>query len=413
MGNYKFKPESILEFKFPLIGISTSAAQAVSYFQTYLTLAGISTDENGYLDLDQFISNYNLSSGLANTVASQYKEYYSNGNYALFNGALYDTLSDMPMVGYITLPFQVNGENIKAILPGTVPNFKTQIFQKETNASKIIIKRTKDQLTITNSSATSDNKTYANTAFDKNVVPFYLVFVLVGGGGGGSTQELLVAGRGGGGGACAAAVVGLVTDQNYQLNIGSYGAGGTHGSSDAADSSNHDGKIGGGTTLYSYQGTVLLSASGGYGGQASSSTCASGGSVTRSATGNVYPVYKQSTSTSYVEFTESDGAGGTGSVDTTTTGSSIASKILATSSNPSRFATANFGTSATRSPGASYNPGGGGGGATWRNNGAAGGKDTANGSAGNTGAGGGGGGFVLASYTSGGRGGYGAAYVYC
>ena len=52
MSNYKFKPDSILEFSFPPIGVSTNPTSSVNYFKTYLTEAGISTDGNGYLDLD-------------------------------------------------------------------------------------------------------------------------------------------------------------------------------------------------------------------------------------------------------------------------------------------------------------------------------------------------------------------------
>jgi hypothetical protein len=55
MGNFKFKPESVLEFSCPGIGTSTTQDQAVTYFKRYLGLIGKSADSNGYLDTDTFM----------------------------------------------------------------------------------------------------------------------------------------------------------------------------------------------------------------------------------------------------------------------------------------------------------------------------------------------------------------------
>ena len=404
MGSFKFKPDSVLEFHCPGIGTSTTQAEAVKYFNQYLTSIGKSVDSNGYLDTDTFmVRNATTSSYQTNTLDKQYSSYYMNGSTVLYKGCLYTNFSaGASFIGYVTLPFKVNGSNVRLVLPGTLITSYNNLGL--INSGTGTIQRTSSGITV-------GSQTTQSTKFENQIVPLFCIVLAIGGGGGGSSSEALVAGRGGGGGAAAFGVINLLSNSAlYNYSVGSGGTGGSHQSGDSATASRHDGSAGGSTILTANGGAItLISAGGGRGGVAQSTSCANGGSV---STNNCpYYLYTSSTQTT-------NKGGGKGSVDTATTGTTVTSVALSPySSSTVRDYLSNptILSAKTYNPGASRNPGGAGGGATIVLNGSDGGSLSGSGVAGSNGygTGGGGGGYLVGSYISGGKGGNGRIQFYC
>ena len=357
MGSYKFKPESILEFSCTGIGTSSSQSQAVSLFNNYLNLTGITADEDGYLDVDQFLTSNEASDAILSNLTQQHINQYTDKGAALYNGYLYNSYASYcPTAGYITLPFLNNGSNIRLVLPGTIVHFCNIVSSGDVGTGGIIT-RNKNGFSI-KQPGTTTTTTIPNTFFHKNVTPLFLAVTVQGGGGGGSTSEALVAGRGGGGGGFTAGILSFLSNSSYYFDVGKGGRGGYHTEgTDSDTSSNHDGVSGNTSRIYTSGSNVtILSATGGYGGLAQGTSCRSGGTWTCNPAFQV----KYKSGASYYAFTGVNG--GSGSVDTATTGSSITGRELTTSSNVSLFKSVTIDEAVTRTPGTSYNPGGGGGG---------------------------------------------------
>ena len=403
MGDYKFKPDSILDFYLPSWDAPTSQAEAVSQFKNYLTFAGIAADESGYLDTDQFMSLYDATSMIIPTIQSQYKNYYEY----LYTGYLYEGFSGSLTAGYVVLPFLVNEEHIKLVLPGTICSFSNCLFDVERSTqTKYRLVRTSEALNIYYASDNSLYKTLPSSNFSKGVVPFYLIFCCQGGGGGGSSQEGLVAGRGGGGGGFAAGIINIQQNPDFIFAVGGGGFGGSHASSDSSTATRHDGQAGTASYVENRDGTQdLLTAYGGKGGVAAQTgtSTATGGTAKVSSS-----VIRLKTGTS--DFTGA--TGGSGLIDTNSSATYVYQKVLSIPGTYSYISMPTLYMNKTLSSGTSYNPGGAGGGACWNMPGASGGKDTANGTNALTGAGGGGGGYLLGSYKQGGAGGNGSITIY-
>lgn len=407
MGSFKFKPESVLEFHCPGIGTSTSQTEAVTYFKRYLGLIGKSADSNGYLDTDTFMVRACTTTAYrTGTLDKQHSDKYKNGTVVLYKGCLYDSYW-ASFTGYVVLPFKVNGNNVKLVLPGTILSSYTNLGLRTSGTGTIT--RLSSGITVTGDSTS----TTSSTQFENGIVPLFCIAVGLGGGGGGSSSEALTAGRGGGGGSCAMGVLSFIGNNIYNFSIGAGGAGGYHTEgTDSATSSHHDGKAGNSTYITTNNGaTTLIGAGGGKGGVAQSTSCANGGSVgTNNCPYKLYPISGSGTVTNK--------AGGTGSVDTNTTGSSVTItelSTLSTATGRKRLANPNILESTTYAAGSSYNPGGAGGGASCFLDGASGGNIASNGSTGFSGYGngGGGGGYLIGSYIDGGKGGSGRVQFWC
>lgn len=413
MGYYKFKPESILEFYCPgLIGEVQTGTNAKTYFNNYLTLTGITADDNGYLDASQFMVQYKSTSATYRGLLTQLNDKYKEGDLNFYNGYMYDDYSNFfySYLGYIVLPFKNKGENVKLILPGTMIHFANQLTNISSSGSGTIT-RSVTGFSIKKPDGTTT--TIPNTWFYGNVTPLYLAVIVQGAGGGGSSSEQLVAGRGGGGGGLTAGIISFANQSTYNFTVGAGGRGGYHTEgTDSGTSTNHDGGTGAGTRIYHpTTNATLLQGGGGAKGVAQGTTRATGGTNTTNPTCKVF--YYVSGSQTFANY--SGTAGGSGSVDTKTTGSSVTSRILATTLNISPFDSVTYGSEATRSPGTSYSPGGAGGGASYHANGAVGGNTAAIGSSGSDGYGngGGGGGYHVGMWIDGGKGGNGSIRFYC
>ena len=405
MGNFKFKPESVLEFSCPGIGTSTTQSEAVTYFKRYLGLIGKSADSNGYLDTDTFMVRACTTTAYqTGTLDKQHSDKYKNGTVVLYKGCLYDHHWS-EFTGYVVLPFKVSGNNVKLVLPGTIISSYNNLGLRTSGTGTIT--RTSSGITVTGTSST----TTTSTQFENGIVPLFCIAVGLGGGGGGSSSEALTAGRGGGGGSCAMGVLSFIGNNIYNFSIGAGGAGGYHTEgTDSATSSHHDGASGASTFITTNNGaTTLIGAGGGKGGVAQSTSRANGGSVQT----NNCP-YKLRLGDSSV----TNKGGGNGSVDTATTGSSITVAklyIASSATGNSRLSKPNILESTTYAAGTSYNPGGAGGGATCFLKGANGGSGASVGSNGSDGYGngGGGGGYHVGYYIDGGKGGSGRVQFWC
>lgn len=406
MGNFKFTADSVLEFHCPGIGTSTDQHEAQIYFKRYLNRIGKSDTE--LLSAEDFMVRYCAPTDyINNTLNKQYSGSYTNGDENLYRGFLYNNCSSyLPCLGYVTLPFKVNGSNIRIVLPGTVVSTYTGLSMQTSGSGTI--ERTATSLSIKNTS-TGKTTSYPASTFANNVIPLFLVAQVVGGGGGGSSSESVYAGRGGGGGGYHAGVISLIGSSILNFEVGIGGAGGSHNSSDSSTSSNHDGKQGYASTIKDGNNvTTFLCGNGGKGGVAQSGSYAQGGTTSGTP---AYSVYKDGTSTAF-----SGAAGKPGSVDTNNVAASITTyKLSPFKGSPSCFNQGTFGSVATYKPGTSYNPGGAGGGATWLYNGANGGSGTNAGSNGvdGYGTGGGGGGYLITQYIKGGKGGTGRVQLHC
>ena len=407
MGNFKFKPESVLEFSCPGIGTSTTQSEAVTYFKRYLGLIGKSADSNGYLDTDTFmVRTCTTTAYQTGTLDKQHSDKYKNGTTVLYKGCLYDSYW-ASFTGYVVLPFKVNGNNVKLVLPGTILSSYNNLGLRTSGTGTIT--RTSSGITVTGTSTS----TTSSTQFENGIVPLFCIAVGLGGGGGGSSSEALVAGRGGGGGSCSMGVLSFIGNNIYNFSVGAGGAGGYHiEGTDSSTSSHHDGASGNSTFITTNNGaTTLIGAGGGKGGVAQSTSRANGGSVsTNNCPYKLYPISGSGTITNKV--------GGTGSVDTNTTGSSVSItefSTMSTATGRQRLSKPNIFESKTYAVGTSYNPGGAGGGATCFLNGANGGSAASVGSNGSDGYGngGGGGGYLVGSYIDGGKGGSGRVQFWC
>lgn len=315
----------------------------------------------------------------------------------------------MPTVGYITLPFKVNGEQIKVVLPGTICLFYNCIADISMSAStKFKFSRTSDAISIYYASDNTLYKTIPATSFDKGVVPFYAVFLCQGGGGGGSSSEGLVAGRGGGGGGFAAGIIDIVQNNSFSFTVGGFGFGGSHVSGDGATASRHDGGTGSATYVSNYEGNSdLILAEGGWGGVAADTAPSNATGGRGLIASKVIPLRLGSGS----DFEGS--SGGTGLIDQGSAATSVSAKKLLIPGATGVLSSTSYGSNTTYSSGTMGSLGGGAGGPSWFANGGNGGDGANVGSNGSNGAGGGGGGYLIGSYIRGGAGGNGSIKIYC
>lgn len=407
MGNYKFKPDSILEFHCPGIGTSSVQSKAVSYFNTYLSLANISPDKKGFLDSSQFMVNHGATSTVTNNLKQQYSDKYkqkiNDSVVNMYNGFLYNNYSSIPYLGYVTLPFKVEGKNIKIVLPGTLIHLSNLLRGASSGSGSI--ERTPQTLYSTHNGSTISRH---SIDFPNSVIPLFTAACVTGGGGGGSSSEMTYAGRGGGGGGFACGILSFIdgtkTSVTYSYTVGSGGAGGTHVNGQGLQQDNHDGKNGS-PSYISYSGNTVLYGGYGNGGEAGEGTQAPSGGYTCNAP---YSMYLYGSSTTY-----SGTDGGHGSKDTNSEASSINCKKITTTPYSSTF-TSSLYKDVARHPGVSYQPGGAGGGASFRSNGAIGGNTADAGASADSGsgAGGGGGGYYVGKHILGGAGGSGYVEFY-
>lgn len=398
MANFRFKPESILGFHCPGIGTSYDPQDAVSYFKTYLELTDIKTDERGYLNTDQFMTQYLASTATKNSLNQQFMDQYRDQTKNMYNGFLYSQFDGLSNIGYIVLPFKSEGADIKIVLPGTMIHMQRRY--SSTSSTSGTVTRTAKNLVI-------GGNTLSKESFDKSIVPLFLAMLVQGGGGGGSSSENLTSGRGGGGGGANYGMVSLINSPNLSFKVGAGGSGGFHNEdSDGATSANHDGKAG--SDSYVTGTKFSLYGYGGKGGTAGSSTNAAGGGVYQSGG---YALL-----TAGRDIINQGVKGGSGSVNKSNPGGSVTRTGLSTMDESSLFTSnAVYASNATCNPGTSHSPGGAGGGATFFGNGASGGNAAdkgSNGTAGN-GNGGGGGGYHIGMWIDGGAGGSGRVEFFC
>lgn len=405
MAGFKFKPESILEFSCPGLGIDAEQPAAKTFFNSYISRVGIQPDAEGFYDTDDFQVNY--CAVAANTLHLQYQDQYSNNDKGLYYGNRYQYISDyVPFLGYITLPFLSKGEKIRIPLPGTLITCKNKLFSQIGGFTGTIT-RTKDYLTITNDAGSVIVKKAASE-FPNGVVPLFLFALCQGGGGGGSSQQGVVAGRGGAGGGFSAGTISFMNRSTFSITAGAGGTGGKGTGSDNADDPGHDGTYGRGSVVGWYDANLSfygLEAGGGRGGEAESATRASGGSFNNTAD---FPAYTGST----VYY---GCAGGYGAVDGAQPAGSVTRQIVGPIKNNSELTNTYVGANTTNAGGTTYTPGGGGGGASWYAKGGdagSGANDAPAVSSTSYGAGGGGGGYLVLAYKAGAAGGPGIVELY-
>ena len=413
-GGFKFKPDSITGFYCP----------GVDSFDEYLTLAGISTDSDGYLNTNQFCTTYMASDDelakRAKWCADEYS--YSSG------GNLYNTWNYMTYpapgsaLGYICLPFQVDGSSPYMVLPGTTPHFNTCLFEKTSGNWQI--ERTSTALTLKNASNGSISAQWFASSFDCGVIPLFLAVVAIGGGGGGGSSASTYSGHGGGGGGASFGIFNIAKAGSAIIYVGSAGAKGDH---DSGRDNPHRGTAGGNTQLAGGDGGSFI-AYGGYGGYAgndkdyNTSVNGGGGSASTSNVLNGLYYWSITAPKSYSLITSASGGKG-GIVGFNGSESSLEQLgALATVHDlgPFQHTTlqvsgfGGYGMTAEDAFGITLYGGGGGGASVLGAGGLAGqvGLKDAGDNGSTPGGGGGGGGFTAGSWYDGGSGGSGAIYIY-
>lgn len=405
---YKFHKDSVTGFYCP--GIST--------FDAYLTAVGITADSSGFLDTDNFLSVNQAPS----TISAQYKDYYKDsvdGDVGLYRGILASGYSGCPYMGYIKIPYKVNGSNdtLQLVLPGTTPQMTT-LTSISPSSGWVTVTRTSTALNV-------GSATYGKTQFADGVIPIFIAVECLGGGGGGSSSGMyggsasagITSGGGGGGGGFCVGLINLYTNPTLYFRAG---AGGTA-------SSKAVGGAGGNTIITNNKNAasvcVAYGGGGGTGANSGGSSGSSGGSGGSYAASFSASAYKGSSSTasSWTAWTgTSGGSGGRGGHGA----GGVSQKAAAGSgvSNSGYFRTTPFlwppgaagkyfSVSSHSGGSVSGNEGGGGGGASQYSNG---GNGVYNGKGGNGsyGSGGAGGDFKTGTWNSGGTGGDGWIYIY-
>ena len=132
MGTFKVKPSAV-----------TFTCNGIASFSDYLTLVGISTDSEGFVDLSKLCTQYAASETTKTNMKAQLntKFYYdSDTSKNLYNTWLYSQYPGT-VPGRITVPFQDSGTSQTIVLPGTTPHFKTKLVEpvsNQTNGAKIL-----------------------------------------------------------------------------------------------------------------------------------------------------------------------------------------------------------------------------------------------------------------------------------
>lgn len=412
-SGFRFKPDSITGFHCP----------GVSSFDEYLTLAGISTDSEGYLNTNQFCTTYMASSSELTKRAEWYADEYSYSS----GGNLYNTWNYMTYpapssaLGYVRLPFKVDGSSPYMALPGTTPHFNTCLFTKTSGDWQIV--RTSTALTLKNASNGSISAQWFTNSFDCGVIPLFLAVVAIGGGGGGGSSAGLYSGHGGGGGGAAFGILNIAKAGSAIIYVGAGGSGGDHDSNRANP---HRGTGGGATQIAGGDGGSFIAygGQGGYAGNDSSYDTAINGQGGSGSVGNeVNGLYYWSLTNpkNYSLKTTANGGDGGGLGYSGSDSGLEYLGALSTVHNLGPFQSSTFAIGGQKGAGNTFTDslttyyGGGGGGASINGSGGDGGAVHSSdaGDAGSTpGGGGGGGGFTTGKWRDGGNGGSGAVYIY-
>ena len=374
--NFKFKPELVTTFSDLSLGTGNTG------FMKYLALAGITPDNNGYIAMEQLMTQHCASTTQLGSLNSQYASYYKNSsNSALYKGFL----SSNYVAAYIStasLPYKINGASVSVVLPGTTPQFDTCLYDGANISDTFKITRTPESLQITTRDESYTYYTCSKDEFPNNVVPLKVIFVLQGGGGSGGDSGFSHSGAGGGSGGFVAGII------DFSEHIQSDGttsvvylfAGSVCNLKDSSDN----------TILYAGRGDSA----------GTNTDVGTGGSYTN----NLTDYYKLLDSNNAL-FSGCNGKSGGAK---NTVGNNTDSITL--KSNNSVPKTETFGGNTGGASGG--DSGGGGGAASMMGNGAAGGKDGNGSSGASPGAGGGGGAYNFWSPTSGGSGAIGHMYIY-
>lgn len=302
---YRFKKSSVTGFYCP--GIST--------FDEYLTAVGITADSNGFLDTDDFI-NANLA---PSTITSQYVDYYVDAVHSsttgLYKGILASGYSGSPTMGYIKIPYYVNGSNstLQMVLPGTTPHMRSLHTIYGGSDGRIArLTRTASELKLIDRSTNATIASWSKAYFPDKVIPLYVMCTCQAGGGGGSSSGLNSSGQSGiyttsgGGGASGAVgwgIINLAIHSDIGITVGKYG-------SAAAKSA---GGAGGPSTLFTYNTSTanrvdFCTAQGGGGGKGTA-----GGTAYSALTDWDVEVYQSTSATSSTWNTFGGGGGWDGS----------------------------------------------------------------------------------------------------
>lgn len=401
---YKFHKSSVTGFYCP--GIST--------FDDYLTAVGISADSNGLLDTDDFI-NANLA---PSTITSQYVDYYIDAVHSsttgLYKGILASGYSGSPTMGYIQIPYKINGSNstLQMVLPGTTPHMRLlhTLWAGDSDSAIAKLERTPTQLKLTNRDTGATIATWSKAYFPDKVIPLFVMCTCQAGGGGGSSSGLnssgsagiyTTSGGGGGSGAVGWGIINLVTHPVIGIVAGK-------GGTAAAKS---PGSEGGPSLLYDFNGsTYFCDASGG--GRGIGTAGGSGGAI---STDWDVEVYQSTSATSSTWNTFGGGGGWDGSA-----GGNAGNPGRAPGGNLYIRTTPFVWPPSTNDSNSYLHPtqknygsksGAGGGAGSWYGDGGNAATNSAGG-AGGTGAGGAGGEFKTGTWLSGGRGGKGFVSFY-
>lgn len=117
LANFSFTRAAVKEFSCP----------GIADFDTYLKLIG--KDAQTIFNVAEFSTRYLADSTTLTNLSNQYSSYYAG----LHNGILYKNYSSSPTAGYIKLAYNISGikdENLRLVLPGTTPHFKTLLTRR-------------------------------------------------------------------------------------------------------------------------------------------------------------------------------------------------------------------------------------------------------------------------------------------